>query len=210
MDYNEIVAAAKAYSDRLDNEVSVNMGTFIVMAESRINRVLKISEQTHRVYTKTVAGKEFYTLPPEYNGMRFMHLNTGEVDEPSSGVIPVDYVTPEQLSDMQASGVTSGQFYTILNNQIQLHPTASPDGTIEMVFYRKVPPLSANNQYNWMSIDYPDIYLSGICAEIELFVKNYEASQLWDTRMTRSIEELKLNDSDKRWAGNTMIMRIGE
>jgi len=210
MDYNEIVAAARAYCDRVDVEVNQNVRVFVLMAEARINRTLKVTEQTHRVYTRTMEGKEFYSLPEDFNGMRVVHFNTGDVDAQGSGTIQLHYVTPEQMIEMQESAYSETQtYYTILNNQLQLHKPLPNGGTIEMVMYRKVPPLSESNPSNWMSADNPDIYLAGISAEIEMFVKNYDAAKLWDDRMTRAIEELKNNDSLNRWSGNTMVMRAG-
>lgn len=210
MDCNEIVAAARAYCDRVDVEVNQNVRVFVLMAEARINRTLKVTEQTHRVYTRTMEGKEFYSLPEDFNGMRVVHFNTGDVDAQGSGTIQLHYVTPEQMIEMQESAYSETQtYYTILNNQLQLHKPLPNGGTIEMVMYRKVPPLSESNPSNWMSADNPDIYLAGISAEIEMFVKNYDAAKLWDDRMTRAIEELKNNDSLNRWSGNTMVMRAG-
>lgn len=209
MTYNELVAAAKAYADRLDAEVNLSMPAFVLMAEARINRVLKVGEQTKRIYTNTVDNQEYYTLPSEYNGMRVIQFNTIGVDDSQSTTFNLEYATPEQILSYQAANLGLGNYYTIVNNQIQVYPALPGNGTIEIVFYRKVPPLTASNQNNWMADDNPDIYLSGVCAEIELFVKNYEASKLWDDRMTRGIQEIKSNDVDKRWSGSTLVMRIG-
>lgn len=210
MIYSGLIDAARAYCDRVDVEVNQNVRVFVLMAEARINRTLKVTEQTHRVYTRTMEGKEFYSLPEDFNGMRVVHFNTGDVDAQVSGTIQLHYVTPEQMIEMQESAYSETQtYYTILNNQLQLHKPLPNGGTIEMVMYRKVPPLSESNPSNWMSTDNPDIYLAGISAEIEMFVKNYDAARLWDDRMTRAIEELKNNDSLNRWTGNTMVMRVG-
>lgn len=208
MNYAELVAAAKAYADRQDIEVNDNIDTFILMAEARINRALKTANQTHRIFTNTAEGREFYTLPPDYNGMRAVHFNTGKVDAEGSQAKQLYYATPEQIVDYQEIGPNTGvYYYTILNDQLQLHSTLPGKGTIEMVFFRKVPNLNKDDNINWISQDDPDIYLSGICAEIELFVKNYDAAQLWDARMSRAIEELETNDIRNRWAGNTMTIR---
>ena len=209
MRYTELVAAATSYADRKDIEVDANIPTFILMAESRINRALKTAKQTHRMYTNTVIGKEYYSLPVDYNGMRTVHFNTGKVDDEINGskTIQLYYATPEQITEFQENGSDNKYYYTIVNNQIQLHDKLPGEGTIEMVFYRKVPNLNESNDTNWLIEDSPDIYLSGVCAEIELFVKNYDAAQLWDSRMTRSIEELAFSDVQNVWAGNSMVIR---
>lgn len=207
MNYTQLVAAATAYADRNDIEVNSSIDTFIIMAESRINRALKTAGQTHRVYTRTIEGKEFYTLPNDYNGMRVVHFNTGDVDAKDSQPIQLYYTTPENIVNLQEIGDVDKQYYTLVNNQIQLHQTLPGSGTIEMVFYRKVPNLNKANPENWLTTDSPDIYLSGMCAEIELFVKNYDAATLWDSRMTRAIDELSGNDVQNRWAGNSLVIR---
>lgn len=207
MRYQELVDAARAYADRSDIEVDANLDTFILMAEARINRALKVAEQTHRMYTASIDGKEYYTLPAEFNGMRTVHFNTGDVDAEDSKTVQMYYATPEQITQFQQDDTLGTFYYTIINRQFQVHNTFPGKGTIEMVFYRKVPSLTSANDVNWLSEDAPDIYLSGICAEIELFVKNYDAAQLWDARMTRAIGELSDNDIDNRWSGNTMMIR---
>lgn len=207
MRYQELVDAARAYADRSDIEVDANLDTFILMAEARINRALKVAEQTHRMYTASIDGKEYYTLPAEFNGMRTVHFNSGDVDAEDSKTVQMYYATPEQITQFQQDDTRGVFYYTIVNRQFQVHNTFPGKGTIEMVFYRKVPSLTSTNDVNWLSEDAPDIYLSGICAEIELFVKNYDAAQLWDARMTRAIGELSDNDIDNRWSGNTMMIR---
>lgn len=206
MDYTEIVNAAKMYADRNDIEVTQSMDIFIIMAEARINRKLKTYEQTHRIFTATKDKQEFYALPEDYNGMRAIQFNTGLVDEQGSKAIPLEYVTPETIAEYQSMN-KSNYYYSVVAQQIQVHPTLPSGGTLELLFYRKVPSLNSQSKSNWCSENNPDIYISGLCAEIELFVKNYEASQLWDQRMSRAIKELSDNDYDNRWAGNPLQMR---
>jgi hypothetical protein len=208
MVYEELIKAAAAYADRNDIEVNNSVGIFVLMAESRINRVLKTAGQTHRIYTQTIEGKEYYSLPSDYNGMRAIHFNTGPVDEDGSEPIQIHYRTPESMVDIQNSD-TDKYYYTIVAKQLQIINKLPSGGTIEMVFYRKVPSLGPERSTNWLIEDSPDIYLSGVCAEIELFVKNYDAATLWDERMSRAIQELDNSDVKNRWAGNSLVMRNG-
>ena len=195
MEYQDIVDAATAYADRNDVEVDKNMDMFIIMAEARINRALNIAEQTHRVYTSANGGK-FYTLPNDYNGMRIIQHKVGDK------VSVINYVPPSQINDTKTGRLN----YTIINNQIQLS-TEINDSLIEMVFYRKVPHLNPKNENNWVSDNHPDIYLCGLCTEIELFVKNYEAADIWNARMTDAINSIGENDIATQWAGSPLVIR---
>lgn len=210
MIYQELADAARAYADRQDIEVDANLDVFFIMAESRINRKLKTAKQSHRMFTRSVGLQEYYTLPPDYNGMRIIQFNTGEVDDDVNGskTITISFVTPVMMAELQADGKTDEYHYTIVGRQLQFYPTLPHGGTIEMVHYRKMVHLSKDNQSNWMSEDHPDIYLSALLAEIESFVKNYDAATLWDDKMSRSIEELRIDNEESLWAGNTLQTRI--
>lgn len=208
MTYQELVDAARAYADRQDIEVDSSLDVFVIMAESRINRVLKIAKQSHRLYTRSIAGQEYYALPPDYNGMRAIQFNTGAVDAEDSKVHTLTFVTPTAMSEMQASEQSNSKYYySIVSGQIQVHPTLPHGGTIEIIHYRRMIHISKDNPTNWMSLDHPDIYLAGLLAEIESFVKNYDAASMWDAKMTRMIEELRVDNEESLWAGNTLTMR---
>lgn len=212
MEYQELADAAKAYADRNDIEINTNLNVFFIMAESRINRVLKISKQSHRVYTRTIEGQEYYALPPDYNGMRAIQFNTGQPDDNANGskTKTLTFVTPNMMAEYQSGTLLPDMFfYTIVSGQIQVYPTLPHAGTIEMIHYRRLIHLSENNPSNWMSNDNPDIYLAGLICEIESFVKNYEAASLWDSKMTRMIEELRTDNEESLWAGNTLTVRLG-
>ena len=208
MTYQDLIDAARAYADRNDIEVDANIDVFVIMAESRINRVLKTAKQSHRMYTRAIGNQEYYSLPPDYNGMRTIQINTGEVDADDSSTKTINYITPIAMAAMQEVGEAGDKlYYTIVNNQIQVFPTLPHGGTIEMVHYRRLIHINKENPTNWMTLDHPDIYLAGLIAEIESFVKNYDAAQLWDSKMTRQIEELRLDDQESLWAGGSLVTR---
>ena len=209
MEYQELADAARAYADRNDIEVDSNLDVFFIMAESRINRVLKVSKQSHRIYTRTYDGQEYYTLPPDYNGMRSIQFNSGAVDAVDSKTHTLTFLTPNAMASIQEeSAEYDSYYYTIVSGQIQVHPTLPSGGTLEIIHYRRLIHLNKSNPSNWMSADHPDIYLAGLITEIESFTKNYDAAQIWDAKMTRMIEELRTDNEESLWAGNTLTTRI--
>ena len=208
MNYSELVEAAKSYSDRHDVELTANINTFILMVEAKINRLLKTREQSTRAYTPTVSTLEYYSLPVDFAGMRSIQLNSSL---PGNAHLskPMDYVTPEVMSIKRNSTETSVKvFYTIVSNQIQIAPIQAAGQTIEMSYYQKVPALTELAPTNWLSDNHPDIYLSGIIGEIEIFVKNYEVGKSWYDRMSLAIAELDNTDKQETWVSAPMAMRI--
>jgi len=214
MNYSELIAASQAYADRNDLEVRESMETFILMAEARINRVLKTRKQSTSTYTPTVDDQEFYSLPPDYAGMRDIQLNSDLPDGPHKSA-SFTMLTPELFNIQRNKPSTGKNFYSIIGNQIQIFPVQKAGQTIQIVYYQKVQALSnvknANDDFteNWLSIDHPDIYLAGITAEISLFAKDYDTADGWSARMSLAIEELDNTDVVERWSGTPLTMRVG-
>jgi hypothetical protein len=208
MNYTELVAASKAYADRNDVEVADNIDIFILMAESRINRILKTREQSTRIYTPTIADQEYYTLPPDYVGMRNIQLNDGEPGS-TVKVTPMCLLSPEQFDVQKSITYSNTIYYSIINSQIQMYPLQEAGLTIEIVYFQKVPSLTSEFPTNWLADSHPDIYLSGILSQIEAFTKNYDVSKAWDSSMSRGILELETTDVAEKWAGSSMVTRVG-
>lgn len=202
MTYDEIVNACVSYADRQDIEVNAAIGTFLIMAESRINRVLKTRKQSVRVTTPTFEVFEYYPIPSDYAGMRDIQINVPNSDGGTQSY-PLDYASP---IDMNSKGrlPQTKYCYSIIADQIQIYPEPATGCSLEIIYYQRVPPLTAENPENWMSIDHPDIYISGVTAEIEIFAKNYDVSTLWYKRMTLAINELAESDIVEKWSGSPL------
>lgn len=208
MNYTELRDTAKLYSDRYDSEIDDNVDIFFSLVEARINRLLKTREQSFRSTTPTIEGAEYYPLPSDFRGMRNIQLNS----DPNSEVHDVktfNLMNPTQMDGIR-QGVYEGKiYYSVIANQIQIWPTQPAGKEIEIVYYRKVPPLTATNTTNWVSDEHPDMYISGLCGEISLFAKDYDAADGWLNRMKTAVLELDVSDEEEIWSGAPMVSRSG-
>lgn len=209
MNYSELVAATIAYADRYDAEVSDNMDTFILLTEARINRLLKTREQSTRAYTPTVADEEFYSLPPDWAGMRDIQLTNPDPKTVGNSVQSFNLLDPKMFDVKRGKPYDGMLYYTVIAKQIQIYPIQDIGCTIEMVYYQKVPPLSVSATSNWVSEDHPDIYLAGMTAEVSLFAKDYDTAQTWYNRLGTAVDELENVDLEERWSGDAPQIRLG-
>ena len=207
MNYQDLVAMSKSYADRQDIEVDVSMDIFILFTEARMNRLLKTRKQSARIYTPTVTDQEYYSLPPDYAGMRDVQVNS-ELPTVSHKSIPMDYLAPVSMNIQRNQPYAGRIYYTIIADQVQIFPTLDAGQSIEMVYYQKVPPLSVVAPINWMSTDNPDIYLAGMTGEISLFAKDYQAADGWFERMAEAVNELINVDVTERWSGVPLQVRL--
>ncbi len=208
MNYKQLTDAATLYADRQDAEVKSSVGLFILLAEARINRVLKTREQSTRAYTPTITDAEYYPLPPDYRGMRDVQINS-KLSTIEHGVSGFTYLSPDQMNIQRSKEYAGVNYYTIIANRLQIHPRRKAGQSIELVYYQKVPNLTSDDDENWLSVEHPDIYLAGITAEISLFAKDYDAAGTWHDRMSVAIDELDTSDVQERWSGTSLYTRAG-
>jgi len=207
MNYSEIVNLVLKYSDRQDAEVSDRIDDFLKVVESRINRVLSVGKMTTRSQVTTVADQEYYGLPSDFAGVRDIEITSAE--NPSSRQT-LQYLNPEQMNNLSTNTevVNNSIFYTIIANQIQVLPLQS-DKILEIVYYQNLPALTSVDVENWLSYGSPDVYLFGLMTEVNAFVKDAEAANLWDSRFKESLAELTEDDAINRWSGSPLQMRVG-
>ena len=205
MNYTEIVALALSYADRQDSEVSDRMDNFLRVVEARINRRLKVQRMSVRTSLITKSDQEYYGLPVDFAGLRDIEIR--DQTSTSGGRTTLKYMSPEQMNNYSGSDSTS-IYYTIIANQLQIM-NPQDDKVLEIVYYRRLVPLSSANPENWASLYDEDLYLHGLMVEISSFIKDATAASLWETRFQQALEEIKTDDQDSRWSGTALEIRIG-
>lgn len=209
MNYTEIVESSLDYSDRLtDTELQNRVDVFLRVVESRIKKRLMVQKMAIRSYLVTQADMEYYTLPSDFNGLRDVEIKDSLN---ATKKTTLAYVSPEQLNNASTNSmdIQSTIYYTIVANQIQIIPIQDENKILEFVYYRNVLPLSSANLNNWVSDDYPDIYIFGLLVEISSFTKDAVAKELWDNRFKEALDELEFSDSRTRWSGTALQVRVG-
>lgn len=206
MNYAEVKAAALAFANRSDDAVVNNIDVFIKLAEARVNRLLKVRNQSAKGTIAVVAGQKDYDLPADFRGMRTLRIKDAD-----GGMRTVNYVTPEDyVTKSQENLDGSSVFYCVLGNKLAIIP-ALDDVTLnfEMFYYQKVPNLNATDDTNWLSVEYSDVYIYGIQAQIAHFTKNSALRDELNTILGSFVDEIRTTDFDERWGGPPMTQTLG-
>ena len=208
MNYTEITDLALAYADREDNEVTSRIDNFILLVESRINRKLKTLDMSVRSIIDLVANpdQEYYQLPSDFGGLRDIEVNTTNQRKTLS------YLNPEQMNNLITSSSDGARiskiYYTLIARQVQIWPLQSL-GNLEIVYYQRVPNLTAADPNNFISDEFPDCYIHGIVQEISAFAKDADAFGIWKKRFDESLDEIQLEDKENRWSGTPLTAKVG-
>ncbi len=201
--YTEIKAAVADWLDRSD--LTANIPDFISLAETRINRELRIRPQEVRSTMSTTPGNRYHSLPGGYLSMRNIQLNTDPIT-------PLEFVSLEML-DRLYGGSSTGRptAYSIVGDEIQLAPIPDSDYSVEVAYYKKFDTLGDGTAgtvtSNWLTTNSPDVLLYGALTEAEPFLKNDERIQLWLTMYKAAIKDLQAADTLDRHSGSAMRVR---
>ena len=201
MNYSDIVNLTLGYADRQDAEVTSRMDLFIQVTEARINRVLMTLDMSSRAKTLMDASIEYYPLPTNYSVMRSIKVidNTN-----SASRVTLLQVNPEQMANLVNNGETQFPCYTIISGNIHVQPFYDDTHSLEIDYFQTLPPLSSSITTNWLSDSNPDVYVFGLLVEINSFIKDGEATSLWDGRFQQAMSEITLNDAKSTWSGTSL------
>lgn len=206
MIYSEIVDLALGYSDRQDSEVTSRVDLFLKIVEARVNRLLMTMDMSTRAKTIMDSGTEFYSLPSNYSVLRAIKV-ISNVD--SSFRKTLTQVNPEQMANIVDNGVTDALCYTVISGSIQVRPLYDNTHSLEIDYFQTLPSLTSSNISNWLSISNPDTYVFGLLTEINSFVKDPDATMLWNERFNQSLSEITMNDAKSTWSGTALQTIVG-
>ena len=190
----------KLYSDRFDADVEDALPYLLKLAEGRLSRMMRVKEMSDVWSTEIVDGREYYTLPDDFAGMR----NIQYIWESQQKATP-SYVNPEQ-----GNRTKNGYYYTIITNRLRVIPVLTGSGIIELAYYRRILPLVNDADTNWLLTKNPDVYVSALMAEVEAFVKNDERHVMWVSKMDSYLDEINHKDRDDRWSGHSLSVKSEE
>ena len=189
--YAGLKSAIAGWLNRED--LGTRVDDFIDLAEARFNRELRVNAMIQRASTQ--ATDNYVTLPPDW----LQHIAV-EVDGLADAAT---YVTPEEIYDLSADGLTGlPRFYTIINNALRLLPAPSAPLSIEITYYQKIPALSDTQTTNWLLTRSPDLYLFGALLAAEPYLMNDERVALWAAQSTAIIAAMNMeSERAKRSSG---------
>lgn len=198
--YDELQSSVTDWLKR--SELNDKVPNFIQLAEAHFNRVIRSTEMEARATVS--ADSEFISLPSDFLSLREIHA-AGSTDR------PLKYVTPQELSHIEASGYSGVPFvYSILDGQIKLFPAPSTANelNIEIIYIQKIPALSTTNTTNWLLNSHPDIYLYTALMQAEGFLYNDRRMPIWERKSDMAIAALNDSANRTRIGSGPMIPRV--
>ena len=190
--YTELQASIADFLNRSD--LTSVIPDFITMCEAEFNRTLRIRDMVKR--SRAPITSQYLKLPPDFMGMKNIDLLTD----------PMTPLTYKNLSEIDAarSRDATGKplYYSIIQDNIEFAPVPDGEYTIEVVYYGKIPTLSATST-NWLLTAHPDAYLYGSLMHSAPYLQADERVGLWAGKYQQVIQQIIEQDEKIRFSGST-------
>jgi hypothetical protein len=189
--YTDLVTAINGWLNRSDmNAIAPDL---IALAEAEFNRLLRTPDMEQRS-TATLNG-EALAVPADFLGLRSM----------SSQNAKFEFTAPDDLFAIPESYTGYPYYVTVTDGQFFFRPVPS-DGAVEIVYFQRIPALTAGNPTNWLMTKYPDLYLFGALAQAEFYNWNDDRLPVVKARTEEIIGQITDAVSKERFGGRALRM----
>lgn len=135
-------------------------------------------------------------LPTNYLQSRRFYINSSPVRE-------LDYIVPDLFWRTHISSDTAEpRRFTVEGENFVFGPIPDATYTGKILYYKKLTPLSADSDTNWLLTNAPGVYLSGVLAEGFAYMRKYDAAAVRQTAFAGGINALNLADHSDRYSGS--------
>ena len=198
--YSGLQATVATWMHRTD--LAAVIPDFVVMAESRIARDLRVLAQITTAPLPVTAGSRIVAVPTGWLEFDNLSLLT-------SPVANLSLVTLDQMDAQFPDGAGSGapRVYAMSGTNIVLAPTPDISYNLSAAYFSRFPALAAAGT-NWLLTNYPNVYLFAVLAEACTYSQDDERAPMWNKRYHDEVAQLQFTDDRAARSGSMLRVRI--
>jgi hypothetical protein len=190
MTYDSLNSTVLQYLERQDQAVVNAIPTFITLCEFEIAQEIKTLGQLSVVTSNMSASNPVIQKPARWRKTVSMTI-LGATE-----ATPVLLRKFEYLKTYWPTVTLTGlpEFYADIDyDHWYFAPTPDQAYSFEVLYYERIPPLSSENQTNWLTQNAPNAMLYGTLLQAMPFLKN-DARAIFQQKYSEAINALKTED----------------
>jgi len=197
--YTGLKASIASWMHR--DDMTALIPDFVLLAEARISRDLRLRRQITTTTLSTVAATQAVTLPSDWLELENLSLATAIERN-------LTYMNNESLNVRYPDGSGSGEprVYTLEADTILLGPTPDAVYTLNILYYARWAALSTTAT-NWLLTYHPNIYLFAALTEASDWAKDAEGMKKWDDKYRFATQQLQDADYKAMFSGSALRVR---
>ena len=176
--------------------------TFIQLAEAQMNRDIRHWKMETRSSGQQSAGDQYMQIPADWLETIRFHVTGG-------GTSPLDLISRAAMADKrQGANDTSGtpRYYCHADSQFELYPTPDATTNVELLYYAKIPALSAGA--NWLISEAPDVYLYGSLIHSAPYLQEDGRVAVWAQMYSAAVQRLNDASEKARYSGSGLTLKV--
>lgn len=191
--YAELKTAIASWVNRTD--LTSSLGDFITLSEAKINRRLRVNEMETALASTAIASGVI-ARPAAMLAIKALWV-TGD-DQRTLEQKTLEYI---QRFPTNAS---RPQFYAWSTTSLAFYPSS---GSVQGIYYTKVPALSDSNTTNWLLTTNPDLYLWAGLEQAAFYVRDDNEAAKWSAKADGLIQELNDRSMANQFGGGPLVAR---
>lgn len=194
--YAELNTAVANWMARADLTSRIPEG--IALAEAKMNRRLRVKEMVTIDGSFSISAFTA-SVPTNFGGVKAFWLNQNPREflqfNPSATMLA--------MVDPAATG--KPRYYNVQGAVFNFAPVPDATYTATLIYYLKVPALTASATTNWMITNHPDCYLYMVLAEMAALAKDKESADAWLNMGYAVMDEIKLASNRDTYGGDAAL-----
>ena len=189
--YTELKDSVQSWlADRTDLNTKVD--DFLKLCEADINSLPDFRLKDQETIVSLTPSSSVVTLPTDY-------LEWRQVTLKSSPRRNLTFVAPSTVEQWYADRASSpGNHFTVIGSSLYVYPLITDQ--VELIYYAKVPALSATATTNWLLTKKPNVYLFGTLRYAGVYEQDDEMTQRYGGLYSAAMMELIAADRGARYA----------
>lgn len=186
------------------DDLTSTIPVFVQLAESQLNRELRHWKMETRATATIDAGDQYSQVPGDWLETIRMSISDGNTSK-------VDQTSLTDLMDKREAGLNQvgrPRFYAHAGESFELYPTPNQTYNIELMYYQKIPALSASQTTNWLLDFAPDAYLYGSLVQASPYLGEDERVAVWNGLYNAAVASINAQNEKSRYSGSTLSMRL--
>jgi len=189
--YSSLKTAIQDYSESTETSFTTHLDDFIKTAEERTLKSVQLDDFIKNVTGTATSGSAYLGAPSDFLSPFSLAVIDGD-----SNYNFLKLKHPSFIRDFTPASATTGEpkYYAEFDEDtFILAPTPNSSYTFELhYFYRPSSLTSAGDSgTTWLSTNAPNVLLYGSLAEAMVYLKNYEASPIYEQRFQEALALMK-------------------
>jgi hypothetical protein len=187
------------------DDLTAVIPTFIQLAEAQINREIRHYEMEKRATGQQSAGDAYMQVPSDW-------LETIRLSLTASGTSAVTMASRAAIADIRAKNENVSTnlpyYYCHVDGQFELYPTPVEETDFELLYYAKIPSLSASATTNWLLTNHPDVYLYGALLHSAPYLAEDARVAVWAQMYSAAVQNVNTASEKARYSGSGITLKV--